>query len=136
MEISPGIHRIKATFGDNRMVYVHLLVGEEAAMLVDTGCSHNPEADILPYAREHDLVVVTSDVTDFGARSSEAHAGVVLLYDDTMPAYRVASALIAMVDTYLIGTFSRAARNSIRGPDNDYCKSLRHRPHDGVQSYR
>ena len=37
---------------------------------------------------------------DFGALPSEAHVGVVLLYDDTMAAYRVASALITMVDTY------------------------------------
>lgn len=56
--------------------------------------------DVLPYAREHDLIVLTSDVKDFGALPSEVHAGVVLLYDDTMPAYRVASALITMVDTY------------------------------------
>jgi predicted nuclease of predicted toxin-antitoxin system len=55
---------------------------------------------VLPYARERDLIVVTSDVTDFGALSNEVHAGIVLLYDDTMPAYRVASALIAMVDIY------------------------------------
>jgi len=39
-------------------------------------------------------------VKDFGALPDEAHAGVVLLHDDTMPAYRVASALIAMVDRY------------------------------------
>lgn len=39
-------------------------------------------------------------MTDFGALPNEAHAGVVLLHDDTMPAYRVASALIAMVDAY------------------------------------
>jgi hypothetical protein len=52
------------------------------------------------YAREHDLTIVTSDVTDFGALPNEAHAGVVLLHDDTMPAYRVASAIIAMVDAY------------------------------------
>ncbi len=37
MEIAPGIHRIKCLFGSNRMVYVHLLVGEDAAILVDTG---------------------------------------------------------------------------------------------------
>ena len=58
------------------------------------------EADVLPYAREHDLIVVTSDVKDFGDLPSSAHVGIVLLFDDTMPAYRVASALIAMVDTY------------------------------------
>ena len=39
-------------------------------------------------------------MTDFGPLPSDSHAGVVLLYDDTMPAYRVASALITLVDTY------------------------------------
>lgn len=51
MEIAPGIHRIKCLFGSNRMVYVHLLVGEDAAILVDTGCAHNPAQEILPYMR-------------------------------------------------------------------------------------
>lgn len=58
------------------------------------------EDDILPYAREQDLVVVTSDVKDFGGLAEDAHAGLVILYDDTMPAYRVASALVAMVHAY------------------------------------
>jgi glyoxylase-like metal-dependent hydrolase (beta-lactamase superfamily II) len=49
MEISPGIHRIKCAFGANRMVYVHLLVGQHASLLVDTGCAHNPRQEILPY---------------------------------------------------------------------------------------
>lgn len=43
---------------------------------------------------------MTSDVTDFGDRPSADHAGVMLLYDDTMPAYRIASALTTMVDVY------------------------------------
>ena len=51
MEIAPGIHRIKCLFGNQRMVFVHLLVGEDAAMLVDTGCAHNPDQEILPYMR-------------------------------------------------------------------------------------
>jgi hypothetical protein len=58
------------------------------------------EADVLPYARDSSRVVVTSDVTDFGAVADDEHAGIVLLYDDTMPGHRVASALIHMVDTY------------------------------------
>jgi predicted nuclease of predicted toxin-antitoxin system len=58
------------------------------------------EEDVLPYACEHDLIIVTSDVKDFGDQQANAHAGIVLLYDDTMPAYRVASALLAMVDAY------------------------------------
>lgn len=64
------------------------------------GQGADDEDDILPYARDHGLIVVTSDLKDFGDLSGEDHAGVILLYDDTMPAYRVASALISMVDTY------------------------------------
>jgi len=64
------------------------------------GQGADDEEDVLPYAREQDLIIVTSDVKDFGALPSELHAGIILLYDDTMPAYRVASALITMVDTY------------------------------------
>ena len=36
------------------------------------------EADVLPYAREHELIIVTSDVKDFGGVPPEAHAGIVL----------------------------------------------------------
>ncbi|PSP49617.1 hypothetical protein BRC75_03135 [Halobacteriales archaeon QH_7_69_31] len=46
------------------------------------------------------MIVVTSDVTDFGDISIEDHAGLILVYDDTMPAYRVASALVELVDAY------------------------------------
>jgi glyoxylase-like metal-dependent hydrolase (beta-lactamase superfamily II) len=49
MEIADGIHRIKCRFGNNRMVYCHLLAGEEGALLIDTGCAPNPQQDILPY---------------------------------------------------------------------------------------
>ena len=58
------------------------------------------EADVLPYAVEHDLIVVTSDVKDFSNLDRDEHAGVVILYDDTMPAYDIASGVIAMVDAY------------------------------------
>lgn len=64
------------------------------------GQGADDEDDVLPYAREHDLIVVTSDVKDFGDLPDTVHAGVVLLYDDTMPAYQIASGLIAMVDAY------------------------------------
>ncbi|MDZ7746912.1 MAG: DUF5615 family PIN-like protein [Halobacteriales archaeon] len=58
------------------------------------------EQDVLPYARREQRIVVTSDVTDFGGLTASQHAGLVLLYDDTMPAYRVASGLLSMVDAY------------------------------------
>jgi len=58
------------------------------------------EADVLPYARDHKLIIVTSDVKDFGGLPSNVHSGIVLLYDDTMPAYQVAAGLITMTDSY------------------------------------
>jgi predicted nuclease of predicted toxin-antitoxin system len=64
------------------------------------GQGADDEDDVLPYAREHSLIVLTSDVKDFGALPRKDHSGVILLYDDAMPAYRVASALITMVDAY------------------------------------
>lgn len=60
------------------------------------------DEELQAYARAHDLVIVTSDVKDFGAlpTDGDAAADVVLLHDDTMPAYRIASALITMSDAY------------------------------------
>ena len=49
MEIAPNIHRIPCIFGGKRVVFVHLLIGTEASLLVDTACAHNPAQDILPY---------------------------------------------------------------------------------------
>ena len=39
-------------------------------------------------------------MNDFGSLPAGTGVGVVLLFDDTMPAYRVASGLIALVDVY------------------------------------
>jgi predicted nuclease of predicted toxin-antitoxin system len=58
------------------------------------------QADILPYVRETDRILVTSDVTDFVGLAPADHAGLVLLCDDSLPAYDVASALISMTDAY------------------------------------
>lgn len=58
--------------------------------------------EVRGYARDRDFAVVTSDVKDFGALPTEdgSSAGVVFLHDDTIPAYRVTSALITMIDAY------------------------------------
>ena len=37
---------------------------------------------------------------DFGGLPADAHTGIVLLYDDTMPVYQVATGLITMTDAY------------------------------------
>lgn len=64
------------------------------------GQGADDEDDVLPYARQQDLVVVTSDLGDFGDRDPDTYPGVVILYDDTMAAYRIANGLFAMIDAY------------------------------------
>ena len=48
MEVAPGIHRIEAPLGD-RFVAMYLLVGDEAALLLDTGMDKMPDQYVAPY---------------------------------------------------------------------------------------
>jgi glyoxylase-like metal-dependent hydrolase (beta-lactamase superfamily II) len=48
MEVAPGIHRIEAPLGE-RFVAMHLLVGDECALLFDTGMDRMPYDYVLPY---------------------------------------------------------------------------------------
>ncbi len=48
MEVAPGIHRIVAPLGD-RFNALYLLVGDRAALLVDTGLAPDPKGTLLPY---------------------------------------------------------------------------------------
>lgn len=58
------------------------------------------DGDIVPYAIERDLIVVTSDVSDFGDASVRRDVDVVLLHDDALPAHRIAAGLVALAETY------------------------------------
>ena len=78
MKIAPGVHQITCAFGSKRMVFVYLLVGESASLLVDTGCAHNPAQEILPYmasigfdpARLTWIVVTHSDLDHQGGNAA------------------------------------------------------------------
>ncbi|MRX44726.1 MBL fold metallo-hydrolase [Agromyces kandeliae] len=48
MEIRPGLHRVQAPLGE-RFVALYLLVGENAALLVDTGVRESITETLLPY---------------------------------------------------------------------------------------
>ncbi len=48
MEIAPGVHRIIAPLGE-RFNAIHLFVGSQAALIVDTGLHPDPDAIIIPY---------------------------------------------------------------------------------------
>jgi glyoxylase-like metal-dependent hydrolase (beta-lactamase superfamily II) len=47
-EIAPGLHRIEAPLGE-RFVACYVIVGEEAAMLFDSGVAETPTGSIAPY---------------------------------------------------------------------------------------
>ena len=48
MEVVPRIHRIEVPFGE-RIVCLFLLVGEQGALLVDTGTDEMPREHLVPY---------------------------------------------------------------------------------------
>ena len=48
MEIRPGLHRVQAPLGE-RFVALYLLVGDDAALLVDTGVRDSITETLLPY---------------------------------------------------------------------------------------
>jgi len=48
MEIRPGLHRVQAPLGE-RFVALYLLVGDDAALLVDTGVRESITETLLPY---------------------------------------------------------------------------------------
>lgn len=54
--------------------------------------------DVLPYARENDLVVVTKDYSDFSA--IEDHEGILLIVDHAYPPHTVVDAIEEIIDTY------------------------------------
>lgn len=56
--------------------------------------------EILSYAADNDLVIVTSDLGDFIDPGPDTSVAVVLLYDDALPAYRIATGLLSMITAY------------------------------------
>ncbi len=56
--------------------------------------------DVLPYARENDLIVITGDISDFEPLSHDEHRGVLLVYNRRVSAYDVATAVFRIVEAY------------------------------------
>jgi hypothetical protein len=65
-------------------------------------------ADVLPYAREYDLVVVTKDYSDFSAVSPDEHEGAILIARHDHTAADMATGIDTLVDAY-------PSRESFRG---------------------
>jgi hypothetical protein len=66
------------------------------------------DSDVLPYAREHDLVVVTKDCSDFAALSPAEHEGLILVGNHQHAPVDLAAAIDVLVEAY-------PSRKSFRG---------------------
>jgi hypothetical protein len=58
------------------------------------------EADILPYVRDEELIVVTADVKNFAKFDESRHEGVFYLNEQRHAAHDIANAVLAIVDAY------------------------------------
>ena len=56
--------------------------------------------DILPYARAHNLVVVTKDCSDFSGLAASDHAGLILVANHAHTPVDLAAAIDELVDAY------------------------------------
>lgn len=64
--------------------------------------------DVLPYAREQDLIVVTSDVSDYGGLEDSDHEGIIVIYDNELRADQIVAGLRTIIDHY-------PSRDELRG---------------------
>lgn len=60
----------------------------------------NDRTEILPYLREHDRIIVTSDDQEFTGLADDEHEGVVLLFDGERTAFEVAAGILDVVEAY------------------------------------
>lgn len=75
--------------------------GHQVSLVIDVlepGVSDHTE--ILPYAREQDLVVVTKDCSDFSALQPSEHAGLILVANHAHTPADLTAAIDTLVDTY------------------------------------
>jgi len=83
--------------------------GYRAELVVDVlapGVADHTE--VLPYARDRDLVVVTKDYSDFSALAPDEHKGVILVAQHQHGAVEMADGIDAIADAY-------PSRDSFRG---------------------
>lgn len=64
--------------------------------------------DVLPYAHQHDRILVTSNVTDFRTVDDVEHEGIVLIFDNELRAGQIVTGLRRIVEAY-------PSREALRG---------------------
>lgn len=58
------------------------------------------DADILPFIREEDVIIVTNDLRHFSDRDDEEHEGIILVYDGKLEAFEIFSGLLDIIEAY------------------------------------
>jgi predicted nuclease of predicted toxin-antitoxin system len=75
--------------------------GHRAELVVDAlGPGVDDYPDVVPYARKHDLIIITKDVSDFSAIDSGSHQGIILIVHHTYTAAKTAAAVNAIAQAY------------------------------------
>lgn len=64
------------------------------------GPGADDQEDVLPYAREEELIIVTNDLTDFKGLAPSDHSGLAIIYAGDRPAHEIAAGLLTMIETY------------------------------------
>jgi len=57
-------------------------------------------ADILPYVRQEELMIVTADIKNFAPLSDSRHEGLLLVNNQRASAYVIANAILDIIDAY------------------------------------
>lgn len=75
--------------------------GFRAELVVDVlGPGAEDLPDVLPYAVENDMIVVTKDVSDFHALDYDDHEGIILVRDHRYSSFQMATGILEIVEGY------------------------------------
>jgi len=105
--LEPEVARILSDEG-YRAEYSDYVLDEDA----DDG------ADILPYVRQEELIVITADVKNFAAFDESRHEGVFYLNQQRTSAYKIANAVLDLIDQYGAADNMLGKKILINGLDN------------------
>lgn len=91
-------------------VVAHQLDGEHVAEPVKDALWLGAKdfADVLPYARDHDQILVTSNVTDFRGLDDDEHEGIILVFDNELRPEQIVSGIRKIISQY-------PSRDDLRG---------------------
>lgn len=57
-------------------------------------------ADVLPYARTHDQILVTSNITDFRGLDDDEHTDIILVFDNELRSSEIVRGLRTIISQY------------------------------------